>query len=371
MIEVFYWKGVLNMKNRILIFILLLSATTCFGQILKVAKDDPTAINSIQAAIETAEDNDSIIVYPGIYSEENISFGGKKIKVKSSDTNNWQVIKSTIISQSYIKFITGETNDSILEGFTITLSNGIHCENSSPTIRKCYITNNWSYDHTSNYVINYEPGGGIRLIDDCNAIIENCIISGNVGSRGSGVYIRSENYLNANSKFINCTITNNNIRLNNKDNDSNAFKYQVDCTCARAEFINCIIFSDSYNFHLSDPNYPRSLFIADPALVKNSCVNLAYLSTGYYTPYSNGDYYKPDAPILNLTTVNNNISQTPEFINPLRLRLSAQDTFDGFIDGDYHLKPTSPCINAGTNDYIYTGQKGSPCNSRHSRYRRR
>ena len=339
------------MKKRVPIFILLLLAASCFGRIIKVAKDGSEAINSIQVAIDAAEDNDIIIVYPGTYSTENISFNGKAIKVQSSDPNNWQITKSTIISQSYINFITGETNNSILEGFTITLTNGIHCEDSSPTIRKCYITNNCSYEGSYPNTT-YKPGGGIRLINDCNAIIESCIISGNIGSRGSGVYIRSENYLNANSKFINCTITNNSIYLNYQDDDSNALKYQVDCTCTRPEFINCIIFSAIYDFYNTDPNYTRSLFIANPALVKNSCVNLAYLSTGYYTPYSSGDYYSPDAPILHLTTVNNNISKDPQFINPLRL--FAQEYYYG---GDYHLKSTSPCIDKGTNNYACPGQK--------------
>ena len=352
------------MEKRVLIFILLLSAATCFGRIIEVDKDGPARVHTIQEGIDTAEDNDTVIVYPGTYSMEDISFDGKKIKVQSTDPNNWQVIQSTIISQSYINFITGETTDSILEGFTITLGDGIHCEDSSPTIRKCYITNNWS--HQGSFpVLTLGPGGGIRLIDNCNAIIDGCIISGNYGTRGSGVYIRSENYLTAKSKFINCTITNNSIYLNDEDNDSNAFKYQVDCTCTRPEFINCIIWSSSYDYYNSDPNYTRSLFIADPALVKNSCVNLAYLSTGYYIPYSGGDYYSPNAPILNLTTVNNNISQNPNFINPLRL--SVQETVDDgfgftytttkYYDGDYHHKTTSPCINTGTNDYRYPNQK--------------
>jgi len=69
------------MKKRIPIFILLLLAASCFGRIIKVAKDGSEVINSIQVAIDTAEDNDTIIVYPGTYSTENISFNGKAIKV--------------------------------------------------------------------------------------------------------------------------------------------------------------------------------------------------------------------------------------------------------------------------------------------------
>jgi len=357
------------MKKRILTFLMLLLATTCFAQIIEVDKDGPARVHTIQEGINLASDNDTVIVHPGTYSMENISFEGKKIKIQSSDPNDWEVIKSTIIHQSYVNFTNSETNDSILEGFTITLGDGIHCENSSPTIRKCNITGNrpyyyeWTEYPYPHQEIIYEPGGGIRLINDCNAIIENCIISGNYGSRGSGVYIRAQNYLTANSKFINCTITNNSIYLNEEDYnyeiDPNWLKYQVDCTCARTEFINCIIFSGNYDFYGCDSSYTRSLFIADPALVKNSCVNLAYMSTGYYTPYSNGDYYSPDAPMLDLTTVNNNISQDPQFINPLRLFVQEDPPYGTitYFDGDYHLKPTSPCIDAGTSEGIYPGQK--------------
>lgn len=54
---------------------------------------------SIQAAIEDAENNDTIIVDPNTYYE-NINFRGKAITLTSTDPNNPAVVAATIINGS-------------------------------------------------------------------------------------------------------------------------------------------------------------------------------------------------------------------------------------------------------------------------------
>ena len=80
--------------------------------------------------------------------------------------------KSSFRDPSGFLFHNGETQSSVLRGFTITKSKaesggGIYCENASPTISKCVIIDN----QTSN-------GGGIYC-ENSNITITDVTINGN------------------------------------------------------------------------------------------------------------------------------------------------------------------------------------------------
>lgn len=144
----------------------------------------PTEHTSIQSAIDAAGNGDVIIVDPNTYYE-NINFLGKAITVRSIDPNDPDVVAATIIdgslyddpnNASVVTFNSGEGNDSILAGLTITggagtwlviawefhepywnlCGGGIVCYNmSEPTITKNVITNNSAGE-----------GGGIYVYGD-------------------------------------------------------------------------------------------------------------------------------------------------------------------------------------------------------------
>jgi len=128
-----------------------------------------TAFATIQKGIDTAEDGDSIIVYPGLYTEI-INFLGKNITLKSTDPTNSLTVKSTTISglivfrgteQANCKF-TGFNIKGNIYGFDWDIDpNGENHTNA--TIRHCVIEN-------------YTTGCG-RLIYACDGIISNCVIA--------------------------------------------------------------------------------------------------------------------------------------------------------------------------------------------------
>ncbi len=141
----------------------------------------PDKYQTIQEAIDAAEDGDVIVVDIGVY-KENIDFRGKNITLTSTDPDNPTVVDGTIIdggrSGAVVSFRGGEGEGAILRGFTITRGNGLLISGgSSPRIEKNSIEDNEA-----------EVGAGIAIFDSSPWIIENTII-GNNGTWGGGIYI--------------------------------------------------------------------------------------------------------------------------------------------------------------------------------------
>ncbi|RKZ14988.1 hypothetical protein DRQ53_10170, partial [bacterium] len=106
----------------------------------------PDHFSTIQTAISSANDGDTIIIGPGLY-RENIDYIGKKIKLKSSDPGDNLIVESTVIEALHasptVTFSQGETQEASLEGITIRNGFGdkaIRISSSSPTIKGNIIT---------------------------------------------------------------------------------------------------------------------------------------------------------------------------------------------------------------------------------------
>ncbi|MFC1505085.1 right-handed parallel beta-helix repeat-containing protein [Thermodesulfobacteriota bacterium] len=146
------------------------------------ASDDPGAgtyshpLLTIQAAIDRATNGSEVLVYPGTYVE-NIDFKGKAISIISTNGPMETVIDGNGQGR-VVAFVTGESRESVLEGFTITNGQGgVYIDHASPTIANCRIMNN----STGN-------GGGIA-IEYGEPLITDCTIAGNAASdSGGGVY---------------------------------------------------------------------------------------------------------------------------------------------------------------------------------------
>lgn len=126
---------------------------------------------SIQAAIDSAQTGDCIIVHDGTY-HENIDFGGKVLTVYSENGRTKTLIDGNA-SGPVVTFDQNEGPDSVLKGFTIMNGNGekgggIYCLDSSPTIIDCYIKEN-----TASIC-----GGGIYFYNTAGNLF-NCIFQGN------------------------------------------------------------------------------------------------------------------------------------------------------------------------------------------------
>ncbi len=208
---------------------------------------------SIQEGIDNARTSDTVLVYPGTYTEI-VDFSGKDIVLASLflTTQDTSYIAQTIIDGAneqcqLVRFTHGETENAKLVGFTITNASacagnlnvdnpqglGILINGSSPVIENNRIINNnyheWYWigggivlrNSSARIVHNlirnndmaYE-GGGIFMSNchevhiDNNIIEDNLVFSGYGVARGAGIYMDSSNYI---------TLTNNIISDNYND----------------------------------------------------------------------------------------------------------------------------------------------------------
>ena len=145
--------------KKILIFLMLIYLNIVYSNMFTVSQDGTGDHTAIQIAINFSVDEDSILVYPGIYFE-NIDYSGKTIVIGSLNmtTGEEQYIHSTVIDGSnngrVINLENYEQEGTSLIGFTIR--NG-----------------------------NANRGAGIYL-DYAHLNVINCIIENNSGSFGSG-----------------------------------------------------------------------------------------------------------------------------------------------------------------------------------------
>ncbi len=155
------------------------------GSDLNNGFDRQVAFATIQKGIDSAQDGDKVIAYPGTY-RENINFKGKNITLTSKDANNPDIVAKTVINGSQngsvVTFNNSESADCILTGFTITngrndLGGGIFASNARPAVTNCAITGN-----TADF------GGAIYCSDNSDLSIENCTINKNSAGFGGAVY---------------------------------------------------------------------------------------------------------------------------------------------------------------------------------------
>jgi len=225
-----------NLKICLLIpALLLVIVSIAEGKIIDVDDDGPADFNNIQSAINSAKDDDTIVVQEGLY-EENINFLGKNITLTSTDPNDLDVIAETIIDGSLggsvVTFAGTESPACVLSGFTITngrgtgagysYGGGTYGNGTLATIQYNIISKNhaltdegfarggglYGCDGTIQYNIissNWTSGqyssrgGGLY---DCDGIIQNNTIFGNSAEYGSGLS-------HCNGTIINCIIRQN------------------------------------------------------------------------------------------------------------------------------------------------------------------
>jgi hypothetical protein len=328
----------------------------------------PAGIPTIQHAICVAINGDEIVVRPGTYTE-NLQFCGPDITLRSADPQNAAVVASTVIDGGgagpVVRFLGKETKAAVLAGLTIrngyagegggvygggsraTIRNNVITGNSARlsggglswcggTITKNVITGNsadfggglfrcfgdmedntivgnralkkgggllWSGAMINKNIIadNWagESGGGLH---DCGGIIWNNIISGNwAGLHGGGLDA-------CDGDAGNNTIAGNSARY--------AGGAMYDCY---GLFYNCIIWGNRAN---------EGAQLYQSGWLIYSCVQ---------------DWSEAGE---------GNIDDDPQFVSPGRWDDSGTPDDPGddvWIEGDYHLLPGSPCIDAGRN----------------------
>ncbi|RKY13360.1 MAG: hypothetical protein DRP63_09655 [Planctomycetota bacterium] len=179
----------------------------------------------------------------------------------------------------------------------------IACEGSSPSIIGC------SFSGNSTHL----DGGALFCWMGGSPLIANCVFSGNTASRdGGAIYV-----VFSSSSIINCTFSGNN---------ANSGGGAICCSNqGTATLYNSILWG---NFAGSgDEIYV--LYSTGSSTLNYCCVD----NTGY--GFASG------VPTTTIDDSNNCISVDPQFVDA--------------AGGDYHLKDTSPCIDAGDNSYVPSG----------------
>ncbi len=172
-----------------------------------VPGDQPT----IQAAIDVAVNGDEVVIANGTYTgtgNRDLDFDGKAITVRSASGDPALCIidcqGTELEAHRGFYFRDGEGANSIVAGITITngyayyYGGGIYCDDSSPTISNCIISNNESMT----------LGGGIACRQNYSdpMTISNCIIVDNVSAeQGGGAYFGQRD----NITVIDCTLNGN------------------------------------------------------------------------------------------------------------------------------------------------------------------
>jgi hypothetical protein len=176
----------------------------------------PVDFSTIQMAIDSSSNGDTVLVADGIYTGEgnrDITFNGKSIVVRSENGPDSTVIlgppDTLQIGARGFVFNSGETADSKLIGFTVSdfrqrfldcdmHGGGILINNSSPIIDSCKILRCGKWNGSSG-------GGGGIYCSFSSTIISNSEISSNFDcDYGGGIYIK-----NSTITLNNCIIADN------------------------------------------------------------------------------------------------------------------------------------------------------------------
>jgi len=253
----------------------------------------------IRHAVYSAEPGDEIVAEPGTYCE-NIDFGGKNLILRSTNPDDMSVVEATIIdgvsNGPVVTFSGSEDASCQLSGFTITggynsdFGGGIKGNNSSTVISKCVITGN----------VTERAGGGIH---GCNGVISDCVISGNTAVSGGGPG-------GCPAKIVNCVIRDNVAEKGGGINNCDG------------EFVNCTIAGNTTSGDAQGVLNGCDGVFTNCIIRGNSPDTFTgHTATMSYCCWAAGD----SGP--------GNINVDPLFVDA--------------VGGDYHLLPSSLCLDAG------------------------
>lgn len=171
----------------------------------------PSEFATIQAAIDAAKGGDLILVAPGTYGEA-INLLGKAIELRSELGSVVTVIDGKSLGSSVITCVSGESADTVIDGFTIRGGTGTFLDppfegfsgggmlniDSSPAVQNCHFSDNSA-----------TRGGAMANIAS-SPIVSMCVFDENTAlSRGGAIYNAGANGTDSNPMFSECMFANN------------------------------------------------------------------------------------------------------------------------------------------------------------------
>jgi hypothetical protein len=143
------------MRAVLTVLLLVLGPGSAWARTWHVFEDGSGDAPTIQAAIDSSQSGDVVLVSPGTYFEH-IDFSGKDIHLVSSTGPESTIIDGSQGPGSVVTLKSGESRNAILEGFTIRggtgsaffpsgeymAGGGIFCRDASPVIRGNIIRDN-------------------------------------------------------------------------------------------------------------------------------------------------------------------------------------------------------------------------------------
>ncbi|RPG13410.1 MAG: hypothetical protein CBB69_013430 [Phycisphaera sp. TMED9] len=227
------------------------AASPAPADVLTVNLDGSGDFTSIQAAIDSADNGDLILVSPGVYTEPSehvIDLVGKAIVVSAVGTAQETIIDGEGIRRG-IFCGSGETASTVIEGFTI---------------RDCFPT--W-YDWNKNGAIDFWEyfGGGCWNRDGSSPTIRNCIFIENRAEYGGAIYNGDENGVASNPHLEGCQFLDNGL--------AQGLGGAIYNMSSRPTILNCALVGNrSYfgggvlNFNGSDPILTGCVFLSNNAI---------------------------------------------------------------------------------------------------------
>lgn len=291
-------KGISRVILSLLLISSSLSATTYYvspnGSDNNGGLSWETAFATIQKGINSSINGDIVEVAEGAYYQK-VNFNGKSITLTSTDPNNWDVVKATIVDAggSGTTVTLGTNANSTLKGFTIqgsgSAAQGISClGNISPTISRCIIKGNATRG------IHCSGGGNTTKISD-NIIKNNPL---GIWCRLGAASVIKNNLIYNNGMAISTTMATSSLVIRNNTIVNNT--YGINNLMGTQPIIsNCIVWGCNVDLYNCNATY--------------SCIS--------------------DSNDIGNADTTYNICSDPCFVN--------SDT------NDFHLGVGSPCINAG------------------------